>query len=443
MSNPTNQQPWWHRNNKQTLQDRVNNVQNVNDPTIMSDDILRWSKVALYALLAFTTLLSGFSYFKFFEKSFGFELALCMALLLACIIEFGKNWGFLRVLRIPFFQGWSHIWSTVANTILWGGLLALAVVTFSASVYNSTQGAKHLSLLLGHEKNATVFQPNTSDIDAQITAAEKRIADNRATRWKGTTTVDAQRAIKTETRTLETLQKQRETRIQQQRDDYDRQTQIKDSQNNFSANSLLAVGGWVELLQIILMFVRVSAERSLDKTASERRQSPLATTSGHPNYNGKTNPVSNEQRFYFNRSSPTGDVQSVLTTQPLFPDDEQNGVSHRSQSVTHQNAANAGNGADDAFKLTEKEIRGWAANFNSSKHKDSTVSANINSRLDDLLSKMHQEGFVPSRQTYLKFYVYVTDTLFPMLNEKGWPYERQTTFEQWLLHIGSTTVQPA
>ncbi len=132
---------------------------------------------------------------------------------------------------------------------------------------------------------------------------------------------------------------------------------------------------------------------------------------------------------------------AILTPQPLFSDSTENGVSHQSQSVTHQNTANAGNGADDAFKLTEKEIRGWAANFNSSKHKDSTVSANINSRLDDLLSKMRQEGFVPSREAYLKFYNYTAGTLFPMLNVKGWPYERQAIFERWLLHIGSATAQ--
>lgn len=412
-------------------------MQNVNDPTIMSDDILRWSKIALIALLAFTTLLSGFSYFKFFEKSFGFEIAFAMALLLACIIEFGKNWGFLRVLRIPFFHGWGHIWSTVANTILWGGLLALAAVTFSASVYNSTKGAHQLSILLGHEKNATSFVPNTSDIDAQISATEKRIADNRATRWKGTTTVDAQRAIKTETRTLETLQKQRETRIQQQRADYDRETGIKDSQNQFSAKSLMAVGGWVELLQIILMFVRVSAERSLDKTASDRRneQTHYSVGNGQPRTNGHPQqPIHNTvQRYYFNRPSPTGNVESSLDRQPLFPDNK-NTVPQSPHTVPQQNAPNGASYADSVIEVCRQAIQRDIGNFENRQAKNATVARRIHDALDTCYTALKQRDFAPSYQIGLRLYNYLQETVWPRLNVIGQPYENQTFFTERLYH---------
>ena len=443
MSNPTNAQPWWHRTNKETLDDRVKAVQNVNDPSIVSDDVQRWSKILLIVLLAFTTLLSAASYLKFFERSFGFTLALVLAVILAGIIEFGKNWGALRCLRIPFFQGWNFIWREVSNTVMWLGLVALAVVTFAASVYNSTQGAHNLSLLLSHERTHTTFQPNTADIDRQIAATEQRITENRATKWKGTTTVDAQRTIKTETKNLATLQNQRTDAINRQRADYEKEVGIKEQQNTFSANSLMAVGGWVELLQLVLLLLRVSAERSMDKTASERNQN---TTLPHFNAqnikeqtqasNGLSHPFHNEspQRFYFNRDSIDGNVMPApspineLSRQPLFPPDTENTVSQSLFTVTQQNATDSGSHADAVIKLAEKELRGFAANFGRTGGKDSTVSANINRILNRTARDIAEKGFAPSHEVWLKFYNYLQGELFPTLNQKGWPYEYERQF---------------
>lgn len=433
MSNQTKLQPWWHRTNKETLADRVKAVQNVNDPSIVSDDVQRWSKIILIVLLTFTTLLSTASYLKFFERSFGFALALILALMLAGIIEFGKNWGTLRCLRIPFFQGWNFVWSEVSNTVMWVGLVLLSIVTFAASIYNSTQGAHQLSLLLSHERTHTTFQPNTADIDRQIDAAEKRIADNRATRWKGTTTVDAQRSIKTETKNIASLQEQRAASIQSQRADYEKEAGIKDQQNTFSANSLMAVGGWVELIQLVLLFLRVSAERSMDKTASDRSQTqPRAITL----QNGQTAHINNssERRVYFTRSSPTGNVvpsptpTNDLSRQPLFPTDTENTVSQFQPTVSQQNGTDMTNQADAVLKLAEKELRGWVANFGRKDGKDSNVSSNVNRILTRTANDVRQKGFHPTREVWLKFYTYIQGDLFPLLNLKGWPYEFERQF---------------
>lgn len=417
-------------------------VQNVNDPTIVSDDVQRWSKVALFALLAFTTLLSAASYLKFFEKSFGFNLAFVMALLLACIIEFGKNWGTLKVLRIPFFQGWRFVSSEVSNTVMWLGLVLLAIVTFSASVHNSTRGAHQLSLLLSHERTHTNFKPNTADIDGQIAAAEKRISESRATRWKGTTTVESQRTIRRETSVLEGLQRQRETAIQQQRADWEKQDAIRERQNNFSANSLLAVGGWVELLQLILMFVRVAAERSLDKTASERKASapPHQHTAASNGQQHKHNGQAAHNETFFNRQED-GSVRSALPTyalssQPLFHDDTKTPVSQSPQTVTQIKSAEAGDHADDVLKLALTRLQGHAANFDRKHGKNETTAANIHEILDKTLYKM-KGTFRPSVEVHARFSAYILDALFPLLHEKGHPYLRRIQFEGWL-----RTVQP-
>jgi len=447
MSTHANSQPWWRRTNKETLADRVKAVQNVNDPTIMADDVQRWSKIVLLALLGFTTLLSAASYLKFFEKAFGFHLALIMALTLACVIEFGKNWGFLRVLRIPFFQGWSYVWAEVANTVMWVFLLLLSLVTFSASVYNSTQGAKQLSLLLSHERTYSAFSPNTAEIDAQITklqVEDDKLGDIKRKNGKTNWAIQPMKAENS--KTLASLQEQRRVIIEKQRADWESQDAIRTQQNAFSANSLLAVGGWVELIQLILMFVRVAAEKSLDKTATERS---ATTSKPYQSTNGREAPIHNEsgQRFYFTRISPTGDVQAAptptdaLTPQPLFEDDEIS-VSQSPPTVTQTNVAGSVNYADDVLRLAMTRLQGFAANFDGKHRNNATVSENVNRILDETLVKMKGEGFSPSRAVYLKFYGYII-TLFIAINEKGWPYERQATFEQWLLHIGSATAQPA
>lgn len=434
MANEPKSQPWWKTTNPQTLDDRVQAVQNVNDPTIMSDDVLRWSKVALYALLLFTTILSGFSYFKFFEHSFGPNIAAAMAILLACIIEFGKNWGGLRVLRIPFFHGWGHIYSTVSDTIMWAGLLALAVVTFSASVYNSTKGAEQLSLLLGHEKNRTVFEPNTADIDAQIAATEKRIEENREVKWKGTTTVDAQRTIKAESRNLNSLQTQRETRIQQQRADYEKESGIKDSQNQFTAGSLLAVGGWVELLQVILMFVRVSAERSLDKTGAARR----TTTPPPPNHNPTPNNSTASANGFRVTQNHTpigfywdgyGAASAALTPQPLFGPET---VPQSPTTVAQPN--DPANYADSVLKVCKDAVQRDLSNFQNRQASQATVSRRINAALDECRQAMMKTGFEPTYRRSLEMHAFVQEKVWNTLNTVGWPYDHEKFFMQWLVH---------
>ena len=428
---PNLQQPWWVRTNKETLSDRVKKVQNINDPTIISDNVQRYSTVALWVALSFTILVSFFSYYKFLTTSFG-AAALPMAILLSVLIEFGKNWGTLTTLRIPFFLGWSGVTTTVSGTVMWVALLAISITTFGVSVYNSTMGFQQLSLMLSREKTEQVFAPQTADIDAQIKSTEQRIAQNRATKWKGTTTVDAMRAIKTETKNLETLQRQRETAIQQQRADFERSVSITDTQNNFSAKSLLQIGGWVELLQIILMFMRISSERSLDRTAEERNNL-YSPTPQQKNGNYATGPQPNT---FFNRQ-PNGQVRNALTDRhPLFdphPPTEKT-VSQPPFTVSQQNSETvaSGNGSDALLQLALKRLKGFAANFDQRHRNNQTVSGNINRILDETNTAIREPGIAPSRAQMIRFYSYLME-LLPYLDTKGWPYERGKEMARYIL----------
>lgn len=441
MSNSANPQiPWWKRGQRETLDDRVRAVQNVNDPTIISDDVQRWSKVALVGLLAFTTLLSGFSYFKFFEKSFGVELAAIMSLLLAFVIEFGKNWGFLKVLRIPFFQGWKFVWDEISNTVMWVFLLLLSIVTFAASVYNSTQGAHQLSLLLSHERTYSAFSPNTANIDAQIADLKTNDASLGDIRRKNGKTNWAIQPMKAENaKTLASLQEQRRASIEKQRSDWEKQASIQEGQNAFGANSLLAVGGWVELLQIILMFVRASAEKSLDKTAPQRR------TTTPPPYQSHTQPSRNGfKENIINEGSRIGFFWKGYGETPIRAEthndlDGKTPVSQSSQPVTQADSEETGSHADDVLKLALTRLQGHAANFDRKHGKNSTTAENIHEILDETLRKM-KGTFRPSLAAHTRFCDYVDTTLFPLLREKGFRYPKEIQFDGWLRTVAPMPV---
>lgn len=255
---------WWSQRKDQSLQARIKAIQKINDPTTNADEILTGSKVLIFILLVFTGLLGGISYYKNFSTSFPVEAAIAMALTLTITIEWGKTYAATWALRIPFFRGWGHIRQTAANTFIFTGLISFAIATFAMSVYNSTEGGEQLSRMLSHERHQEVFQPNTQAIDAQIATLSDGIEKNRQIQWKGTTTRTAQKAINQSTEAIASLQRQREEAVAQQRADWEKNQTVISEQSNFAARLVLASGGWVEMLQILLILLRVSCERSLD-----------------------------------------------------------------------------------------------------------------------------------------------------------------------------------
>lgn len=265
MASNTSTTSWWARDKQKSLQSRISAIQRINDPTTNADEILAGSKWLIYLLLAFTGLLGGISYYKNFSGAFPVEAAIAMAAALTITIEWGKNYCATWTLRIPFFRGFGHVMETPANTFIFIGLLCIAGATFYMSVYNSTIGGQQLSRLLSHERNQVAFAADTKAIDDQIATLSKGIDENRKIQWKGTTTRTAQQAIASSTKAIERLQSQRESAVAQQRADWEKNQATLSENSNFTANLVLKSGGWVELLQILLILLRVSCERSLDK----------------------------------------------------------------------------------------------------------------------------------------------------------------------------------
>lgn len=264
MASQSNQTPWWTRNKEAGLQSRIRAIQRLNDPTTNADELLKGSKWLIVILLCFTGLLGGISYYKNFSASFPIEAAIAMALALTIAIEWGKNYCSTWAIRTPFFKGWGHIIQSPANSFMWLGLICIALATFSMSIINSTRGGHQLSLMLSQERDTTLFIADTRGIDAQILAAQDNIRDAAKNKWRGTTTTQSQRAITAQSKSIESLNRQREMLIAQQRGDWEKRAAQKDENNHYAANLVLASGGWVELLQILLILVRVACEKALE-----------------------------------------------------------------------------------------------------------------------------------------------------------------------------------
>jgi hypothetical protein len=406
---------WYKKSNPETLGDRIKSVQNVNDPTLIADDVQRWSTRFIWLLLVFTTLLSGFSYYKFFEPSFG-VVSILMAVSLAITIEFGKNWAFLKVLRIPFFLGWGHIQKAVEDSILWVGLLLLSGVCFAASVYNSTHGAHALALMLSQERTHSEFKPNTADLDGQILAVQKSMAENRAIKWRGTVTYQAQRAINKEAGAVDKLQAQKAAALDQQRKDWEQDRETNNSRNSFSANSLLLVGGFVELLQFLLMFMRVSAERSLDKTGSERRASaPEFQTIRNPSAQESTfaqNNAPSKIGFYwkgYGQSPKSGNVtqKDKIVSQP--PEVVTQPSQHISASI----------GSDKILLSLRTKLQAEIPNLVKRNGVRETVCCRILKAFNECFLEMKKRDFKPSKEVASRVFDYLVNESYPVLNEQG------------------------
>lgn len=227
MASQSSQSAWWARDRQESLQARIKKIGRFNDPTTNADELLRGAKILLLLLLAFTGLLAGYSYLKNFSGSFPYPVAVFMAVALTIAIEWGKNYCTTWAVRTPFFRGFGHIISSPANTFMFAGLVAIAIATFAMSVHNSTIGGRQLSVMLNQERNASHFQADTRGIDSLIANAQDNIDAAAATKWKGTTTRESQRAITAQTKALESLNRQRETIIAQQRGDWEAQQVIQ------------------------------------------------------------------------------------------------------------------------------------------------------------------------------------------------------------------------
>jgi len=401
--NPS-QMPWWHREKKDGLSSRISQIQRVNDPTTYTDEVLTGAKFFIVLLLGFSGVLGALSYFQNFSISFPIEIAVFLALTLTIVIEWGKNKAATWAVRIPFFQGWSYLGQSPANTFIFVGLVCVALATFTMSIYNSTKGGEQLARMLSHEKNATVFAPDTKAIDDQIAATQQNVSAAPLVKWKGKQYYQDAKAVRAQSKSLESLQRQREEATKMQRADYERNLAIQASQTNFASKLVLASGGWIELLQVLLILLRVACEKNLD---------------------GRTSPLSRQKTQSADASSRQ--IGFNVGADGMVPtSDVRKPVSQSQQSVSQTNGTPPVMSAEEALRWFETELRREPSNLTNRHAQSDTVVNRIHgklSRAENYLEAV-EDASIPEKPAQ-RFKDYLQNDLFPVLNEFK-PYPKST-----------------
>ncbi len=447
--NTEKQQPWWRRSQRDGLGARIKHIQRINDPATHADEVLKAVRILITVLLVFSGLLGGLSYFKNFGESFPIEAAFAMAAVLTFVIEWGKNRATTWAVRQPFFQGWQHIFNTPANTFIFIGLVLISAVTFTMSIYNSTKGGEQLALMLNHEKNYSPFQPNTADIDAQIAQQQATVNNAPKAKWKGQYYYQDARTVRSAQRSIETLQRQRADAIQQQRADYESLRATQQTNAGFASRLVLASGGWVELLQILLILLRVACEKNLDGRQSSTAPPPLSTeTRGNIGFQRAPAPAVNQHADASAdaRKRPAGfydldDEGRIITasqrvsaaaaaTQPL-PKEKNYDIANKNYVIAatpHTASVMETLGADFVLKNLKRNIQAEIPNLADRHAKPSSVSERINKHFDEAGMYMSQPGFVPTQSVAMSVWNYLKSRAFPTLRDSGWPYDRESIF---------------
>lgn len=392
---------WWSREKRDHLPDRIKAIQRTNDPTTYADEILSIVRIVMPVLLIATGLLGAMSYWKFFSMSFPAEVSFFLAAVLTVIIELSKLKGSLWSLRIPMFHGRAYIGRSPANTLIWLGCLVLAVIGFTMSVKNSTQGGEQLALLMAQEKNERPFIADTKTIDEQITLLHQANTNAPTVKWKGKMYYQDAKSVRANAQSIESLQRQREEAVKMQRADWEKSSAIKEGQTNWAARLVLASGGWLEGIQLVLILIAVACERVLDG-----RNAP-AIQSSVQNIDTKTSIKTPIQ------PQPIG--FSVGQDGNVRRAERENTVTHLPNAVTQQSDMAAIFAPEEALRWFETELRREPSNLRNKFANRETVVQRIHTKLGRAQMYISAVDAIP-QDAATRFEMYLKDDLFPEID---------------------------
>lgn len=425
-----------------------------------ADEAAIWIKFILYVLTAFVVYL-GFNYYlSTFSEMLPPLPATAFALLLPIVIEVGKLKLVTKAFR-SISLGW--IDQGPAKSFFWGIVLVIGGGCFWWSYTISTGGIKEVAKQSAETKNrqaelSTLIGGATSDIDKQIAALQQSNTDAGSLKTKkGKTNWGAQPILADNAKSLASLQEQRRTIVEQTTAEYnDRKT---DNQTKVSAwaSFIERFGGWGEIgslfcLIALAVFERILRDHNLADAAQENTQEEplpyfrngnIKHQSAHEgiNTNGQQRHTENNtaQRYYFNRPSPTGNVQSALDLQPLWKEPKET-VPQSENTVPQPNAFNP---ADAVLELCRQNIQREMSNFRNTQAKKESVARRISEHLDMAFIAMRSEAFAPSYTVGVRLYAYLQDEVFPVLNSICHPYLKDDDFIKLLYERFKPQEQPA
>lgn len=259
---------------------RIRQIQTIKDDGTSADEVLGVARDFLLPIsLVFSSVFCFLFYKKYFGEAFPPVAAIGGAIVIALLIEAGKVWFGIRALRYVYF---GKPLSSIANTVLFLAVLGFASVAFYWSFTNSTSGLHDMAAANAWAANQSEFTVNTTDIDRQIAEARQAQKEAGKIKWKGTVTVDAQRAIRKQEDNIARLQEQRAKLIDQAAADHADKKKYQGEQTQKAASWTRLVGGIVEGIQLLLLLIAASCEKLLSDRNPAGQQPPGAQRAPAP-----------------------------------------------------------------------------------------------------------------------------------------------------------------
>lgn len=408
--------PWWQKREGAALENRVKRINEYRDSTTSTDELLRVARIALTILLIFSGALAAMNYFLFFSHTLPFEFSIVASILLTAVIEWGKSKMGLRAFQKPFLEGFPTIFSTPAHTIMWAGTVLFALATFTMSIMNSTKGGEAMAAKMGREKHETSFVPDTKFYDDQISAATAIQQEHSQNKWKGNIVYQSAKVADRQGKTIAKLSEDRQKAIDQQRADFERDRDAVGQETSTAAAMVLKAGGWVELLQLLLIIIISSCQKVLSDKMEPSPTTPASPSgigfrqpSGFRPATGAT-PPDQRRTIGFHRQ------QDYTPPQPAQDTITQIAVPQQPQPVAQPNGILRGKQADEAVLFHLQRLQKEPSNFQNPQANVETVAGRVHTILSDLERTLNTLGEC-SLEVAERTSSYILDRIQPLLKE--------------------------
>ena len=367
----------------------------------------------LLPLSAFFTLAFGMAlHYNLALPYAGHYAAGAFALIFTAFIELSKIIAGRWFLRQLFFGMWKQGQSS-AMLILSGGLIAAAA--FVWSYYNSTTGVTYLAHYLGEkhvERPVVDMNAKTAGVDTRLTNTQKIAQKGLNTEWNGTTTRDGQRIAKNASAALAEQERQRTILIEQAANE---QKTLDTHRKTFigKVGELLAfLGGKMEWFQVLILAAMVAAEKTLWHRMTKGGANPLPYRTNN-GYNYAQNPIGFNLDHSGNvrAASPPPAVNGFPNTKHGNP----NGLYH---NVPQKNTDNGSIGADAILKNAYGRIQRDIKNLENEHGRPRTVAERIHTAMIEVGREAKKPAFKPSHRMASEFYIFIRDTVYPVLEAR-------------------------
>lgn len=247
---------WWNnsrqKNTAATTQKEISLANRYRSDRTTADEMRIVFYCILFAATAVTVFL-GYNYYLTVFTPISADWGWLISATLSLITEIGKCTLMLYVMYAILFgwfrQGWFKFFYYLMGLVLAGG-------TYWWSVHISTRGAEEFAIekasaTIPKDSLAALISTATADLDRQIEAENTARTNAQGTKWKNTTTVQAQRTANTASRTIETLQTQRAAISAQITEEYRDGLIRRGEKVNHLARFIRRSGGWLELASFL------------------------------------------------------------------------------------------------------------------------------------------------------------------------------------------------